>query len=220
MDQPIGNVIVNAGCLLLFNTQAHHQDVLDSTLYVQLAASKKHSKFTDYDSWRQTWLDAALRFGWMSRASERFGQPVPDDQPSTLWGWAKALRPDFVDQALLERSEALLTRCPVSQPAFDVLAGQVLGPGATALAMQVGLVDSNGSLTLLQLRFDSRQAMSREQLFGPWSKELVKGNIAMSFHRLSLSEALYAPLREAFAKALCDRRPGLVCPVLEDGGQP
>lgn len=217
MNQLASDVIVNAGCLLFFHGQPHNQDVLDSTLYVQLAASKKYSKFADYEQWKQTWLTAALRFGWGSQASESFQQPVPGAQPGTLWDWAKALRPGFVNADLLERSEAMLARCPVLQPAFDVLATEVLGPGATTLALQIGLVDIDGSLTLIQLHFESHGPIGRKDLFDVWPTDTVNGNITLSFHRLILSDPLYAPLREAFANALRDRRPGLVCPVYAEG---
>ncbi|WP_295476607.1 hypothetical protein [uncultured Pseudomonas sp.] len=220
MNQPSSDVIVNAGCLLFFHGQPHDQDVLDSTLYVQLAASRKHSRFAEYPQWKATWLQAALRFGWLSQASESFLQPAPELTTATLWDWARAWRPGFVSAALLERSEAALADCQALQPAFELFASQVLAPEGTTLALQLGLVDTDDSLTLLQLHFTSRCALGADELLGPWCRERIRGNVSLGFHRLILSHTLYAPLREAFAKALRDRRPGLVMPLARRAEMP
>ncbi|MCF5827072.1 hypothetical protein GIV31_26535, partial [Pseudomonas syringae] len=63
MTQELNAGVVNAGCLLFFSERgqtASHSDVMDSMLYVQLAASKKHPKFASFEKWSETWLAAAM----------------------------------------------------------------------------------------------------------------------------------------------------------------
>ncbi|RMS63129.1 hypothetical protein ALP63_04449, partial [Pseudomonas syringae pv. aceris] len=71
MKQELDAVVVNAGCLMFFpepQRVALKNDVLDSMLYVQLAASKQHSKFAEPEKWNETRLTAAQRFGWLPSA--------------------------------------------------------------------------------------------------------------------------------------------------------
>ena len=218
MSQPLSNMVVNAGCLLFFhNNRMPHQDVVDTTLYAQLAASKKHSRFTDQLHWKETWLAAALYLGWTSQASLHIEQPAPCAAPATFWSLAHALRPAFVSKALLERSEANVSRLLFNHAAYTVFTDQAIGPGATSVAMQVGVVDDDYDLTLLQLHFDCSSPLTRDRLFGPCECGLIRGNVEFSFHRLQLSDALYAPRRAAIVDALKARRSGLVYELLCSG---
>lgn len=213
-------LMVSAGCLLFFGNHRSDTDVIDAALYTQLFASKKHSRLTDHERWKKAWLEAAIYLGWDYQGSLNFVEPAPCQESATFWDWAKALRPAFVSEALVEGGEKALQQCSLQQAAFTVFANQVLDPGATAQAMQVGLLDRDKSLTLLQLHFECRSPLSRDSLFGPWSPAQVKGNIRFSFHRLLLSsEALYRERREALFRKLDDRRAGLVLPVLSQGSK-
>ncbi|KPY54744.1 Uncharacterized protein ALO48_00023 [Pseudomonas syringae pv. rhaphiolepidis] len=81
MKQELDAAVVNAGCLLFFPTSqqvAPKNDVLDSMLYVQLAASKQHPRFAEFGKWNETRLAAALRFGWVLNASEHVSEPLPE----------------------------------------------------------------------------------------------------------------------------------------------
>lgn len=220
MSTQSNEVIVNAGCLMFFQGLPICRDILDSTLYTQLSASNKYSRFTEYPRWKQTWLTAARRFGWMLQASESFEQTMPCAQAATFWDWVWTLCPSVVEPALLDSCRAALSRCPVEQAGFTLLADQVLGRGATTISLQMGLVAKDCSLTLLQIHFEHDGPLDAGKLFGPWNSRAVKGDIALSVHRLQLSEERYGPLRMAFAMALRDRRQSLVCPLLAAGQAP
>ncbi|KQQ54921.1 hypothetical protein ASF84_16545 [Pseudomonas sp. Leaf127] len=217
MSTQSNEVIVNAGCLMFFQGVPGCRDILDSTLYAQLSASKKYSRFTDYPRWQQTWLKSARRFGWKLLASESYEQAVPCLQAGNLWDWVSALCPSSVDPALLDNCRVALSRCSIEQAGFTLLADQVLGRGAMTLSLQVGLVAEDGTLVLLQIHFDHDCPMDASKLFGAWSSKAVKGNIVMSVHRLQLSEDIYGPLRMAFAMALREHRHDLVCPLFAPG---
>lgn len=207
-------LVVSAGCLLFFDDKAADRQVLDSSLYLQLAASKKYDRFTDYGNWKKTWLEAALYLGWNYQSSLNGVQPAPRTQPDSFWEWAKALHPAFVSTVLLERAEHALLHCPARQAAFDVFAQQVTDPASRVVAMQAGLIGSDDSLTLLQLYFECSKVPNSSTVLGPWAGLKVKGNIQFSFHRLLLSgDAFYTRRRlESFSK-LKDHRAGLIVPV-------
>lgn len=207
-------LMVSAGCMLFCGNQQLGTDVTDSMLYAQLFASKKHSRFSENDLWRKSWLEAALYLGWNYRSSLSSDEPVPCPEAASFWDWAKVLCPAFVSQSLLASGQSALQRSAVQQAAFTLFTEQVLGPKAKAVALQVGLIDSDNSLTLLQLYFKCLSPLSRDSLFAPLSPDAVKGNIRISFHRLLLSnEAVYQGRRQQLFRRLEDRRSGLVLPV-------
>lgn len=57
---------VNAGCLLWMPAldQQEYRDVMASLLYMQLAATKKHSPFQHPHEWHQTFSGGLQQFGW------------------------------------------------------------------------------------------------------------------------------------------------------------
>lgn len=225
MDLGLKDITVNAGCLLFFEgiTNARDKsDVLDCTLYVQLAASKKHHKFNAFDDWRDTWLAASLRFGWHLSDSESINQSAmswPSD--ATVWDWIKHALPQFINASDVSQGEVIARQRyhqNPDQPAVSLLSEQVLQrseteSGLTTVALQLGFVGPMSTLSLVQLNFTSRQPLKADFLFQPMVPNDVVGNVGLTFYSMQLVDRAYAQFRGHFNAALTQRRPALVCPL-------
>ncbi|MBX8609912.1 hypothetical protein K5D65_22230 [Pseudomonas cichorii] len=230
--------IVSGGCLLFFDTchvvQTH--DVLDSLLYAQLAASRKHpEKHVDFESWKQVWLAAALRFGWVLNTHEGFSQRPAGGPGSTLWDWIRSAKTLLVPQVSVDKAEMAARQCYAQQPeqrAIELLAAQTLSvdphgvvivPGApdavpksvtTRVALQLAFVGSAGDeMVLVQIHFTTLQALTPAYLFEPIDPLQVVGNVALDFYSMRLVDVIYSQFRERFDVALKEKRPLFIEPL-------
>ncbi|KPC35518.1 Uncharacterized protein ABJ99_3928 [Pseudomonas syringae pv. cilantro] len=228
MKQKLNAGVVNAGCLLFFPEQgqtASYHDVMDSLLYVQLAASKKHPKFASFDKWNETWLAAAMSFGWVLKASEHVSEPLEADAAETIWSSVRRALAVSVTPAALDHAEQSLRKActpPCASQAIRLLAGQVLGHEAdqagcsqTVVAVQTGFIDEQHNLTLVQLHFVTRQPLSNGFLFDALEPAMVRGNIDLTFYSLHLMDHVYLQFREKISSALATRRAGLIETLVE-----
>lgn len=228
MKQKLNAVVVNAGCLLFFPEQgqaASHSDVMDSMLYVQLAASKKHPKFASFDKWNETWLAAAMSFGWMLKASEHLSEPLPVDATETIWSCVRRVLAVSVTPELLDRAEQCLRKActpPSGNRAIQLLANQALEHGTdqvgqvqSLVALQAGLVDERNNLTLVQLHFVTRQPLSDGFLFDVLEPANTVGNISLTFYSLHLMDLVYLQFRDKISSALATRRVSLIEKLIE-----
>lgn len=221
MTQLLTGPIVNAGCLMFFgepSEPARQNDVLDSLLYVQLAASKRHGKFTEFEHWKDTLLAASSRFGWALQRSEHISQPLPRGISGSVWDIsARALRAS-VDEALIAEAESQLRQPPQPQ-ALDLLVSQTSQARSasdksaeTTLVVQVGMVEANGNLTLTVLHFTTRQLLTADFLFEPLDAASLSGNVELTVCSMRLIDQVYGQFREAFSTALQERRVALIKP--------
>ncbi|MBI6854134.1 hypothetical protein YA0002_15260 [Pseudomonas cichorii] len=230
--------IVNGGCLFFFETgkvvQAH--DVLDSLLYTQLAASKKHpDKGVDFDKWKDVWLAAALRFGWVLNTSESFSQRPSGVPGATLWDWIKSANTLLIPQLSVDKAEGAARHCYEAYPqqrAIKLLADQTLSvdpvalelvpapldakpePVATRVALQLAFVGpAANELVLVQIHFTTLQALTPAFLFEPIDPLKVVGNVELGFYSMRLVDAIYSQFREKFDVALKEKRPLFIEPL-------
>ncbi|MFJ4143466.1 hypothetical protein [Pseudomonas sp. NPDC089734] len=234
MNAELSEAIVNGRCLIFFEDRhvIQKQDVLDSLLYAQLAASRKYPrKKVDFDKWRETWLAAALRFGWVLNASERISQRPPDALGSTLWNWIRSVRTALVPEASLGKDEEVARRSCERYPeqdAISLLAGQTLwidpesskpdasstGTVETGVTLQLGFVGPTGNdMLLIQIHFTSRQSLTPGFLFDVLDPALVVGNVDFDFYSIRLVEPVYSQFRDAFDAALKDKRAAFIEPL-------
>jgi hypothetical protein len=228
MEPEVNNAIVNAGCLLFLTGHSVTpgiNDVLDSLLYVQLAATKKHDKFSEFERWKETWLAAALRFGWMLKGSEYVCQPVSRTGGETVWGACTRELKTRVGEATLSESECLL-RQRLQHDALGLLASQAVQPLAeglmaprTSMTLQLGFLDTSGTLALALLHLDSYQPVTSGFLFEPLEAGHMLGNLSVTVYSLQLQSLVYRQFRDAFDIALKDRRPTLVKPLYQSVGE-
>ena len=221
MNQRLNAAVVNAGCLTVFAGQStsRQRDVLDSLLYIQLAAMKKHSKFTDFENWKRTWLDAAVRFGWVLRGSEHISEPVARTGTETAWALCAAAMTETVGNALLSDVEELL-RAAMSSEALNLLSGQALRVNAhdpraplATVVLQTGFLDPRGVMTSAVLHLRSYQPLTSGFLFDPLEAGHVLGNYSVTVYSMWLEDLVYSRYRNAIDTALADKRSSLIRPL-------
>ncbi|MBX8516733.1 hypothetical protein K5D69_18805 [Pseudomonas cichorii] len=102
---------INAGSLFFFSSgvsPSFMADVLDCSLYSQLAASAKHEKFVEPVEWRQTYLNALTRF--RCNIVYREVQDAPLEYAGSLWAYTREKLARRVSLSLVERAECILKR--------------------------------------------------------------------------------------------------------------
>lgn len=224
MTQQLNGAIINAGSLLFFAGHAdtaRQGDILDTLLYCQLAASKRHEKFAEFEHWKDTWLAASLRFGWALQHSEHISEPIPRGPGETVWDICARALSATVGETLVGEAERQVRQPPQTE-ALDLLVGQTLQvesdalkPGASTLGLQMGFVDIHGKLTMAVLHFVTRQPLKPDFLFEPLEATSLSGNIELTVCSMHLVDHVYGQFREAFATALQDRRAALIKPWKE-----
>ncbi len=223
MKQELDAVVVNAGCLMFFPEPQRvslKNDVLDSMLYVQLAASKQHSKFAEPEKWNETRLAAAQRFGWLPSANEHTSQPLPEESVETVWScMTRALAP-FVPAETLRHAEAFMRKVgnqSFTNEALHLLRSQTLQSGLNhagklqvSVLLQLAFVDTRQNLKLAQFQFATRQPLSSGFLFEVIEPTSVYGNIAVTVYAMQLFEQVYSQFRDGIDTALSSKRAGLI----------
>lgn len=231
MEPEVNNAIVDAGCLLFLTGHSVApgiRDVLDSLLYVQLAAAKKHERFSEFEHWKETWLAAALRFGWILKSSDSVCQPVSRACDETVWSLCVRELKTRVSDAALSEAEALL-RERACHNALGVLTSQTMQlqfgdarPDQTSITLQLGFMDASGALALALLHLDSYQPLTTGYLFEALDAGHIVGNLAVTVYSMNLQSLVYGQFRDAFDVALRDRRAALIRPlyqsVADEGG--
>lgn len=213
---------INAGCLVFIPTECterQKKDVLDITLYTQLAASKKYSPFANPSNWRLTWLAALSRFGWSQRTHEAFSLPASHLAAGTVWVWISSHLPSFMPAAVLAQCQGVASRSVSTfseQPAVEMLARHVidpLGSGAQPTAhvqrdvrLKLALYTPTSGLSLIVLSFKTWQPLGRDFLVDVLEPSEVIGNVDMTFYAVSPIEVVYAQFRQKLSDALEDRR--------------
>lgn len=237
MEQVFKGCVVNAGSLLFFPEalEADRQnDILNSMLYLQLAASKKHERFSDFESWKDLWLAAALRFGWALKASEHVSEPLAAGAPNTVWSLAAQGLSVSVPGSALTSTETfmrLASAQPAAQAAIKLLASQALRvedfladsndqsgkarEGKSTFAFQLGFIAADRTLDMALVHFQTRQALTDGFLFEQIDPGQIFGNIEVSAYSMSLMEQVYAPFRDVFHSARQKQDPVLVMSIEE-----
>jgi hypothetical protein len=224
---------VSAGCLLFMHTACSAQrksDAADCILYTQLAATKKHPRFTATSAWNDTWLAGFTRFGWALKTHEAFACSAAQLGPGSIWAWLKKTQPAFIPTDLLFAAESNAWQSLLSypdQPAIELLATEAVEPVAIGMprhthngqkmVLQLGFLDANGELSMALISFTHGPWLKQDFLFEPLLATDIVGNVELRFYSLRLMDLVYAPLRSKISQALEDRRSMLVCALKEAG---
>ena len=119
MHQGMIEAQVSAGCVLFTHSGCSAQrksDAADCVLYTQLAATKKHPRFTATSAWNDTWLAAFNRFGWALKTHEALACPSAELGPGSVWAWIKKTLPAFIPADLLFAAESTAWQSLLSYP--------------------------------------------------------------------------------------------------------
>ncbi|WP_249583399.1 hypothetical protein [Pseudomonas viridiflava] len=244
MEQVFKGRVVNAGSLLFFPESLEvdqQNDILDSMLYLQLAASKKHDRFSDFESWKELWLAAALRFGWALKANEHVSEPLAGGTMNTAWSLAAQISSASAQGPALSRIEAfmrLASAQPSAQAAITLLASQAMliedlladssdesckaRACKSTLAFQLGFVAADRTLDIALVHFKTCQTLTDKFLFEPLDPGQVCGNVEVTAYSMGLMDQIYAPFRDVFHTARQKQDPVLVMSIEEvvDVAQP
>ena len=222
MKPRLNDAVVNAGCLLFFARStpvARRSDLLDSLLYLQLAATRKHERFSDFGRWNEVWLTAALRFGWTLNASEHLSERLPSSSSETVWTICTAALRPIVDAGVIEDAERQV-RASVQDKALNLLSSQALrvssnehDPGQATVTLQLGFVDPQGTMSLAVVHFVTWQPLHSGFMFEPLEAGHLSGNLEFTLYSMRLSEQANASFRDPLSTALADKRPMLIRPL-------
>lgn len=227
MHQGMIETQVSAGCVLFMHrdcTDLQKSDAADCVLYAQLAATKKHPRFTASSAWNDTWLAAFIRFGWALNTHESLSRPARDLGPGSVWTWLTSNWPLFMPSDMLADSESALRRSVSSQPtqpAVELLARHAIEPAVALdsgdrqhgqkVMLQFGFLNADARLSVALVSFTHRTALKNDFLFETLHPADIVGNIDLRFYSLRLMDLVYTPLRKNVSQALENRRPTLVC---------
>jgi len=101
---------VNGNSLLFFAEQARpsfQEDVLISTLCSQLAASAKHSAFSEFAAWHRHYVSVLAGLRCLISCSDMQDCPLNPDE--TIWARVKGLLGKRVPASLIEAAETAIT---------------------------------------------------------------------------------------------------------------
>lgn len=235
------DVYVNAGSVIFFDDTISHsfkEDVLDSSLYIQLAASKKHSRFAEFDTWRQTYLTAMATFGWMVSDREFHNDPIEQNEPLELWSRIEHELGGRVPVSLVAHAKRVLMRSPerfLDNPAKALLGEYTLQSEAWqaevngnlssdipapatplfTVTMQLSFVHATRSMTSLFVSFKTVELVGEypwRQVFDP---DRIVGNLEVASFSAELMDLRYAHFRKPFIAALGARRSSLILELEE-----
>jgi hypothetical protein len=219
---------LNGGGLICFAnsvTDSFRDDVLDATLYFQLAASKKHSKFSDAAAWRSRYFDAMTHFGCNILHREQLGSPVEDID---AWSSIKGQLGKRVSASLMARADQSLkslalqprgsvTRGVLSDHTLEQAPRDAYSAPTTCVSMQLGFVQAEPVIDQLFVSFKTTQSMDDLAWTQPWVPERMVGNLEVAWVSAELDEGRFAQFREIFIENLAARRQQLII-GLDEGG--
>lgn len=219
---------INAGTLMFFDEsvgELNKRDILDASLYIQLAASKKKPKFSEFDAWYQTYLRAMATFGWVVSAREYASDPIQDHGQFDVWSLFKHELERRVPGSLIQTAECLVMDSP--QRFFSPAAHSLLGDYAfrcegaeggdplSRVVLQLSFVHGASSMTSMFVAFKTLASGVEHAFFKPLDRNQIVGNLELASFSAQLSDLRYAQFRDQFIAALGARRSTLILALEE-----
>lgn len=239
MPDSAGDIYVNAGHIMYVANGVHDSfkdDVLSSSLYLQLAATHKHSRFDDFNAWRSVYVDAMPRFGWVPTGQWLNRQAAEGETSFTVWnqisnrfdgrlaaGFADEVGRVFVNQEagkeankdvgaglLLFRDHAVSvqTKSTAEQASVE----------ETSLSLIFSLVSSEHLVTSVFLGFKTTEPLEKNGLSQRFQTEKLIGDLTVEMVCAEISEHHYRRVRERLNAELGARKQELIMRL--DGGRP
>lgn len=214
------SVFIDAGAVVLLPTDLTGQDrldVLNSVLFAQLVASKKYPALARSSDWYSAYREV-LNNGWMQKAVSWDNFTLAASSKTHLMGCVEERLGEYVERTLITQVTDVLKR--VAQlsstlPAIELLrehahrpkspdSSEVPHKAPDRIRLQVILAQPGPVLSSVCLEFEPEHVTPNPlgQLF---STHPVVGNIQLRCFKASLSQALYAPFRDAIVHKLGDK---------------
>lgn len=193
-------------------------DILESTLYTQLAADNKVPSMTDYSRWRQTYLDAMTTFGWRLRTKNNYN--LAPDTSAGLNVWA-LITDIFIRSDVARLPDAALGLAALASPLLAQMRqkeGTAPISHATSIALssrqfQVSFVSAEHILYSALVSFNTAQPLDDDPLLKSLDPTLIVGDIDAMFFSAELLDIHYELYRDAFESALAERKKTLTVRV-------
>lgn len=233
---------VNGNSLLFFANQAHpafQEDVLISTLCCQLAASAKHSAFSEAVDWRQRYFNTLTSF--RCPIVYRDVQNFPLNPDETIWARLKGMLGKRVSPSLIDAAESAITSMttPADHEASALLRKQTVlldshngcvllppvpnvmnsmgDPGSGTqeskevydVALQLGFMDAAPTMNLVLLSFKSASPVSGLPLADLFSSGVIIGDLHVAIVSAELDEHDFGYFRQSLLDKLGARREAL-----------
>lgn len=232
MSQEAVETYLNDGVLMIFVApvdQSLKSDVLDCSLYTQLAAARQFNKFTHHRDWQTTLVKALAAFGWLrldlAEKREAKGESVDVAQalrellPDALDEW-RGERLDNLLASVLDVAdgnivEALKERC-IEVAANDTVVLTATGDepeAVTSVVLQIGFVLPSRAMVLLCVAFDTLEGIDAN----PFAQRLEPSRLIGEFRSFAfvgvLDDLRYSLFRQRVDTALAEKRAQLSFPV-------
>lgn len=223
---------INAGSLFFFSSgvsSSFKSDVLDCSLYSQLAASARHEKFAEPVEWRQTYLSALTRF--RCNITYREVQDAPLEYTGSLWDYtreklASRVPLPFIEQAertlkhFVSGTEEIAAKALFIEQTTRCLPAPML-PGSTAelaspdrqdcsITLQLGFVDVEPVLNLIILSFKSTPLAGEMPLSQLFARPDSLKNLEIATVSAELDEHGFGYFRKDLVARLGERRDQLI----------
>ncbi len=235
MQNNAGSVYANAGHIFYFANgvdQSFKEDVLNSSLYLQLAASNKHSRFDDFNAWRSVYVDAMPRFGWVPTGNRLNRQAAEGETSISVWeqisnslggrlsaNLAHEVGRLFVDQEADKgvSTGLLLFRDHAVSVQTNSAAGQASAE-EVSLSLMFSLVSCEHVVTSVFLAFRTTEPLEKNWLSQRFQTEKLIGDLTVEMMCAEISEHRYRRVRERLNTELGPRKQELI--IRLDGGRP
>lgn len=231
MNQEAVETYLNDGLLMVFVAPVDpslRRDVMDCSLYTQLAAARQFSKFTDYRDWQTTLIKALAAFGWLrldladkqgtSGETLAIAEVLSELLPDALSDW-RGERLDNLLASLFQApgndvAAAIIERCvEVTAPQTDTRnAIQAHAEPLSSVVLQIGFVLPTREMVLLCVAFETLETVDAN----PFAQRLMNSHLAGDFRAFAfvgvLDDLRYSPFRQRIDKALAEKRAALCFP--------
>lgn len=225
MTQEAVETYMNDGLLMIFAAPMEpglKRDVMDCSLYAQLAATRQFSKFSHYRDWRATLIKALAAFGWLrldladkqgtTGETVAIADVLRELLPDALSEW-RGERLDKLLASLLnttgnQPANALVERCVAvsSNKRESEHATQAEAQSVTSVVLQIGFVLPSREMVLLCVAFDTLEAVG----VNPFAQRLTTSQLLGDLRSFAfvgvLDDLRYGQFRQRIHTALADKR--------------
>ena len=202
-----GKEFVDCGSLVSFTSNLGDQqkeDVLNGTLLAQLAANKKHDRFSDVKNWYKFYVTVMQKIGWVLQGL-KFDEYHSTQEDFTISEVVLQLLSDLLggDEEMLKLVKDTLSNLQKSSHVslFGSSSSSVTHGSFQIVPCRVDK-SNQVNVAFIASHFQASQ-VSDNYLFFTWKKESIR--LFKTANVLTLNEDLYAQVRQTIKDKLGDR---------------